>query len=310
MNAVTFLLLYAAALTWLAPVLLISPVWQDVKPRLSVAGWLTAVGSALCAWLGALAILVIGASRSLLTHTAPTFCVETLGITRVLASPPPVATVLVAVLLTLTAAVAVYTARRLVRALLSTRRQNRHHVESVRIVGRPSEYDGVVAVTAAEPTAYCVAGGGKTAVVVTTGALELLDPRQLAAVLAHERAHLRGRHHLIVATLHALAAALPRLPLMVYAARTVPTLLEMCADDVATRHHSRDALLTSIVALSTRQPREGTVLAAAGTAVLDRAIRLAQPPPQFRWQPRGLVLRAIMMATIGLLPVALTLCTL
>jgi Zn-dependent protease with chaperone function len=310
MNAVTFLLFYATALTWLAPALLVHRMWTGVKPRLSVAGWLTAVGSALLAWLGALTILIVGASRSLLTHTAPTFCVETLGITSVLTSPPPIATALVAALLMLTTTVAVYTSRRLVRALLKTRRQNRHHVESICIVGRPSSYDGVVAVTAVEPTAYCVAGGGKSAVVVTTGALELLSPRQLAAVLAHERAHLRGRHHLIVATLHALATALPRLPLLVHAARTVPALLEMCADDVASRQHSRNSLLTSIVALSSRQPHDDRILAAAGTAVVDRVIRLAQPPARSRWDPRELMLGAITVATIGVLPLALTLCTL
>jgi Zn-dependent protease with chaperone function len=45
---------------------------------------------------------------------------------------------------------------------------------------------------------YCVPGRLPT-IVVTTGALAVLEPEQLAAVLAHERAHLAGRHHLLLA---------------------------------------------------------------------------------------------------------------
>ena len=47
------------------------------------------------------------------------------------------------------------------------------------------------------PMAYCLAGRQPT-VVLTTGTLSVLDPGQLAAVLAHERAHLASRHHLLM----------------------------------------------------------------------------------------------------------------
>ena len=49
-----------------------------------------------------------------------------------------------------------------------------------------------------QPAAYCVAGRQPT-VILTTGAVQALDPSQLDAVLAHERAHLTGRHHRLLA---------------------------------------------------------------------------------------------------------------
>ncbi|MUL82211.1 MULTISPECIES: M56 family metallopeptidase [unclassified Mycolicibacterium] len=310
MNAVTFLLVYAMALSWLAPVLFTSPISASIHPRLSVAGWLVVVATALFAWVAALVILITGAAHSLVTHTAPTFCVETLGIASAVTLPPTVATALVVALLLVTAAVATNTTHRVIVTLYRTRRANCQHVEAVRIIGRPTDHDGVVAITAEQPTAYCVSGGGQSAIVVTTAVLELLNPPALAAVLAHERAHLRGRHHHIIATLSTLAAALPRLPLMRAAARSVPALLEMCADDAATRKHGREPLLASLVTLSTRHRLPDGVLAAAGTAVADRVARLMQPRRAVWWHPQSLAMMLIVIGTAAAPAFALTLCTL
>ncbi|WP_234706014.1 M56 family metallopeptidase [Mycolicibacterium setense] len=310
MNAVTFLLGYAMALSWLAPVLFTGPISAGVHPRLSVAGWLVVVATASFAWVAALVILVVGAAHSLITRSAPTFCVETLGIASAVTLPPTVATVLVVALLAVTAAVATNTTRRVIVTLYRTRRANGRHVEAVRIIGRPTEHDGVVAIPADQPTAYCVSGGRRRAIVVTTAALELLDPPALAAVLAHERAHLRERHHLIIGLLSTLAAALPRLPLTRAAARAVPALLEMCADDAATRRHGREPLLAGLVTLSTRLRLPDGVLAATGTAVADRVTRLLQPRRAMWWHPRSMAMVLIVMGTAAGPAFALALCTL
>ncbi|OLT97269.1 M56 family metallopeptidase [Mycobacterium syngnathidarum] len=310
MNAVTFLLVYAVALSWLAPVLFSGPLSANVHPRLSVAGWLVAVGTAAFAWVAALAILIAGAAHSLITHTALTFCVETLGIASAVTLPPTVATALVVVLLAVTGTVAIHTVRRVMVSLRGVRRANRAHAEAVRIIGRPTEHNGVVAITADQPAAYCVSGGRRRAIVVTTGALELLKPPALAAVLAHERAHLRGRHHHVIALLNTLAAALPRLPLMRAAAQSVPALLEMCADDAATRRYGREPLLASLVALSTRGRVPDGVLAVAGTAVAARVTRLLQPQRAIWWRPSTLAMTLIVIATAVVPAFALTLCTL
>lgn len=310
MNAVTFLLVYAAALSWLAPTVLASPIVAGVHPRLAVTGWLTAVATASIAWAAALVILITSAAHSLYTHTAPTFCVETLGITGAMTLPPTIATALVVVLVALTTAVATHTGYRLIGTLRRIRRSNAQHAEAVRLVGRPTDDNDVVVITADEPTAYCVSGGRRSAIVITTGARELLNPSLLAAVLAHEKAHLRGRHHHIIATLKAFAAALPRLPLMRAAASTVPTLLEMCADDAAARQHGRRPLVASLITLSTRHRLPDGALAAAGTAVTDRVVRLIQPPRQTRWRPQALTVSLAVTATLVTPILAFTLCTL
>lgn len=309
MNAVTFLILYAVALSWLAPAVLTGPGAAARHPRLVVTGWLVAVGTALAAWVGAVVILAVGAIHAVVTSSALTFCVETLGLTDAVHLPSSVATTVVVVLLVATTAVALHTVCRLVASLLRTRRRNRDHADAVQIIGRRTDDRGVVVIDTEQPAAYCVSGGGSRAIVVTTAALRLLDPAGLSAVLSHERAHLRGGHHHIIATLNALSAALPRLPLMRTAAQSLPALLEMCADDAAARRHGREPLLRSLFLLSTgRQLPEGA-LAAAGTAVLDRMLRLAQPTAVTRSRSRELAAACAIAATSLAPALALALCT-
>ena len=309
MNAVTFLIAYAVVLSWLAPALLTSPRMSGVHPRLAVAGWLATVATASIAWIAALTILIVSAATSLITSTAVTFCVETLGITGAVLLPPALATMLVVGLLALTAGVAVEAARRVIVALTKTRRRNREHAEAVRIIGRPTDHSGVVAISAEQPVAYCVSGGRRSAIVVSTAALDLQNPAGLAAVLAHERAHLRGYHHHIIAVLNAVAAALPKLPLMRTAAQAVPPLLEMCADDAASRTHGRAPLVASLVALSTRHRVPEGALAAAGTAVADRVVRLTQSANRSR-RPREVAMSLFVLATLTAPATALAFCAL
>jgi Zn-dependent protease with chaperone function len=73
--------------------------------------------------------------------------------------------------------------------------------------------------------AYCL-GGLPGTVVVTSAAVAALDRHHPDAVLAHERAHLAGRHHLLLGITRALAASLPRLRLFTVAHKEVARLLE------------------------------------------------------------------------------------
>src|SRR5690606_10980018 len=59
------------------------------------------------------------------------------------------------------------------------------------------------------PMAFCLPGI-RSRVVLTEGVLDRLTPQQLAAVIAHERAHLRARHDLVLEAFIALHAAFPR----------------------------------------------------------------------------------------------------
>ena len=87
-----------------------------------------------------------------------------------------------------------------------------------------------------QPAAYCVAGRHPT-VILTTGAVQALHPGQLDAVLAHERAHLTGRHHRLLAVARIGRQVLPFLPLMRDTEEQVARLVELHADDAATRAH-------------------------------------------------------------------------
>jgi Zn-dependent protease with chaperone function len=174
---------------------------------------------------------------------------------------------------------AVLIGRRVVQGVLRLRSVSGGHARAARIVGRAAtERPDVVILEAPERAAYCVAGRPH-AIVVTSAALGVLDPAQLDAVLAHERAHLTGWHPQILAALRALAASLPRIPLFTVGCAEVARLLEMCADDAAAVRHGRRTLLSGLIALVGDPAVPAPAVGATSTAVLARAVRLASPPP-------------------------------
>ena len=136
--------------------------------------------------------------------------------------------------LTLAGAVATRTALTAMTHFRAAGRQALRHAQTARLVGRPEPTLGAVLVEHSQPAAYCVAGRQPT-VILTTGAVQALDPGQLDAVLAHERAHLTGRHHRLVALARIGREVLPFLPLMRDAVKQVARLVELHADDAATR---------------------------------------------------------------------------
>lgn len=75
--------------------------------------------------------------------------------------------------------------------------------------------------------------GRPAAIVVTRGALAVLDEAQLDAVLAQERAHLAHVHHALATVIRGLAAALPGVPLFARAVAEAGRLAEMAADVLA-----------------------------------------------------------------------------
>jgi Zn-dependent protease with chaperone function len=217
------------------------------------------------------------------------------------------------------------------RSLRRTSVSTREHAEAARIVGhRVGEHrvgghrvgghqaaghragggDAAFVLDATRPAVYCVPGRPPT-IVVTTGALAVLEPGQLTAVLAHERAHLAGRHHLLLALTRSLAAVAPFVPLFARGAVEVARLAEMLADDSAARRggaQGRRTLLTALLAMAggTAAPRPASPalatlapaswLPATGGVVATRVRRLAEPPaPALRARYR-LTLAALTLA--------------
>jgi Zn-dependent protease with chaperone function len=142
-------------------------------------------------------------------------------------------------------------------------------------------------------------------IVLTSGALAVLDQAQLAAVLAHERAHLAGRHHLVLTLTRGLAATFPAVPVFTRGAGELARLAEMSADDVAARRSGRRTLLAALLTMGTGQAIPASALALTGGAVTARVQRLLEPPA-YRCQARN---RAALIAITGLLVVATVLVT-
>jgi Zn-dependent protease with chaperone function len=165
--------------------------------------------------------------------------------------------------------------RALVSSVREGRAQRRRHRQLLDLVGRADPQLDAVLVDHASAAAYCVPGRSSR-VVLTTAALTMLDEPQLAAVLAHEQAHLRGRHHLALAAGRVLRLAFPWVPAFRWAHDEVAQLVELIADDAAARHCDRRDLAGALVVLAadSRSVVPATAFAAGGPAVAVRVKRL------------------------------------
>ena len=122
---------------------------------------------------------------------------------------------------------------------------------------------GALVVDHPAAAAYCVPGL-RSRIVISAGTLELLDQAELAAVLAHERAHLRERHDLVLLPFTALLRAFRWSAVARRAESAVALLVEMLADDHALRHRPARELATALIRVG-----------AAGSAVPSGALAAA-----------------------------------
>jgi Zn-dependent protease with chaperone function len=205
--------------------------------------------------------------------------------------------------LTLAGAVAARATVTAVTHLRAAGRQAQRHAQTARLAGRPDQALGAVLLEHPQPHAYCVAGRHPT-VILTTAAVRALDPGQLDAVLAHERAHLAGHHHALLAMARIGRQVLPFMPLMRDADLQVARLVELHADDTATRARDPRPLAAALVILATTAS-PAPALAAAATDAVQRIHRLLSPA-----EPLGRVRRQLQragVAALALTPVLLAL---
>ncbi|QVQ50790.1 M56 family metallopeptidase [Spiractinospora alimapuensis] len=134
--------------------------------------------------------------------------------------------------------------------------------------------------------AYCLPGVIRSHVVISAGALEILDRDELAAVLAHEHGHLRQRHDLVLLPFSSLKRAFPRSTFVVSCYSAVALLVELCADEHARRQRSPRELATALIRFGS-SPHSGTpngALAAARSEseseIVTRVSRLLEPTAQ------------------------------
>ena len=164
---------------------------------------------------------------------------------------------------------------------------------------------GALVVDSPAAAAYCLPGI-RSKIVVSAGTLDLLAPAELAAVLAHERAHVRARHDLVLIPFTSLRRAFPRSRVITQAHRTVALLVEMMADDRALR--VRGLLARELATALLRFGTAGTActpvgaLAAAEGELTARVNRLLTPlPPLSRPVQAGVVLAAALLVAAPLL---------
>jgi Zn-dependent protease with chaperone function len=294
---------YAAVLAWFGAAPLARLTSSGVNARLGLAAWFGAMSSVVGSVVVAVSFLVRTAVTGWPTF-AGTICQSVTGgpcppqlYRSALFEASVAAASVVAVLTVLTLT------WRYGRRVAGARRRASEHAQAARITGRRFPGTGLPPLSTAvvletpQPAVYCVPGRPAT-IVLTTGALAVLDPPQLLAVLAHEHAHLAGRHHLLVTLGKAMRAGFPAVPLFARGAEEVARLAEMRADDVAARRSGRDTLLQALVAMGTGTslPTPATALAATGAIVSARVYRLLDPPGRTRRAYHGLALSAVLVA--------------
>ena len=127
--------------------------------------------------------------------------------------------------------------------------------------------------------------GNPPQLIVTTGALHRLTSHQLDAVLTHERGHARARHDWLLHLSTALATGFPRVPLFSHFCDQTHRLVELAADDTASR---RCGHLTTALALIELNQHRGVLSCASSHRLLgERVDRLLEPPPRLLRQTPG-----------------------
>jgi hypothetical protein len=167
-------------------------------------------------------------------------------------------------------------------AVLRTRR--RHRALLALLARGDPKAPGALVLDHPAAAAYCVPGL-RSRIVVSAGTLDLLDQAELAAVLAHERAHVRERHDLVLLPFTALCRAFPRAGVAVRAQHAVALLVEMLADDRARRARPARELATALMRFGVAgapAPPSGALAAAQADGqgdVTARVARLLDPQP-------------------------------
>ncbi|MEW2292301.1 M56 family metallopeptidase [Streptomyces sp. NPDC006743] len=240
------LLLLLGALTAVAaPRLLARADWPDREPVVALWVWQCVVAAVLLCCALSMILSAAAAWQEVRGHvfaSAPRPVVEAYALGAAGAWAPTTAVAL--------ACGGVWSAAMLVREVVRARtRRRRRRVELlVRAPLLPGEDAGaerLVVLEGERPEAWWLPGAAPR-LVVTTAALRRLKGRQLDAVLAHEQGHARARHDWLLHCSAALADGFPQVPVFAAFRDEMHRLVELAADDMASRRFGR---LTTALAL-------------------------------------------------------------
>ncbi|GHF85217.1 M56 family metallopeptidase [Streptomyces thermodiastaticus] len=301
---VCLLLLCAVALTAALPVprALTRAAWPEREPVVALWVWQCLVATVLLSFLAALVLgtaALFGAVRDRVFAPAP----KAVTAAYDLSATPAWA----AVLTLLLALGAAWTTAMLARELADARRRRllaRAHLRERAPelpAGLPAARGPLLVLEDEYPDAWWMPGHPPQ-LIVTTGALHRLTGHQLDAVLAHERGHARARHDWLLHLSTALATGFPHIPLFAHFCEQTRRLVELAADDTASRRHGH---LTTALALIELNQHRGVLSCANSRRLLgERVDRLLEPPPRLARRRRALTTAAA--ALVPLVPLLIT----
>ncbi|MGO4782158.1 M56 family metallopeptidase [Cryobacterium sp. W22_MBD10_FK3] len=238
----------AAILAWPVPIVLAGAAWPPRSPGLALALWQSIALAGGVSMIGSL--LVFG----LIPFGSSPIRALTALAGHVTAGTLPTGATLAGVMaLCLALILASHLLLNLGATFLRAERQRRRHHTLIALLSDPLPFDstGTRVIDHAAPIAYCLPGGARSATVLSRGLLRLLDADQLRGVVAHERAHLRQQHHVVLLAFKSWHSALRWFPIANRAENAVALLVEMMADDQARLEVDDRTLATAIALVGT-----------------------------------------------------------
>ncbi|MEW2163692.1 M56 family metallopeptidase [Streptomyces sp. NPDC007084] len=269
------LLLLGALVAVVAPRLLARADWPDREPVIALWVWQCVVAAVLLCCVLSMTLSAAAAWTAVRGHVfdgAPAPVVDAYALS--LGSPWAAVT---AVTLACGGA---WTAAMLAREIFRARRRRRQSrrellVRAPLLPGEEPGADRLVVLEGERPDAWWLPGAAPQ-LVITTAALRRLKGRQLDAVLAHEQGHARARHDWLLHCSGALANGFPRVPVFAAFRDEMHRLVELAADDVASRRFGRLTIALALVELNEDRGVFGPC-PAPGAHVPQRVDRLLTP---------------------------------
>ncbi|NEE10537.1 M48 family metalloprotease [Streptomyces sp. SID7499] len=239
------LLLLGAVTAVVAPRLLARADWPDREPVVALWVWQCVVAAVLVCCALSMTLSAAAAWHAVGGHlfaTAPRAVVEAYALGT---AGPWAATTAVAL-----AGAGLWSAAMLIQEVGRARARRRRRradllVRAPLLPGEVAVSGRLVVLESEQPDAWWQPGTPPQ-LVVTTSALRRLKGRQLDAVLAHEQGHARARHDWLLNCSSALAGGFPQVPVFAAFRDEMHRLVELAADDTASRRFGR---LTTALAL-------------------------------------------------------------
>lgn len=243
------LLLLGALAAVVAPRLLARAEWPEREPVVALWVWQCVVAAVLLSFTLSMTFSAAAAWQAVRGHVfapAPHGVIEAYA----LGAHRPWSAVIAVVLF----GGGLWTAAMLTREIHRARTRRRKHrtdllVRWPALPGEEPDGDALVVLEGERPDAWWLPGTAPR-LVVTTAALRRLKGRQLDAVRAHEEGHARARHDWLRHCSAALASGFPQVPVFAAFRDEMHRLVELSADDMASRLFGRRTIALALVELN------------------------------------------------------------